>query len=50
MRSLAMPGEDPESLPHPDDVAAQIVPMCLSEFTDNGGVYKYDPKGLFKQF
>ena len=50
MRSLAMPGEDPDTLPHPDDVAAQIVPMCLGEFINNGGVYKYDPKGLFKQF
>ncbi len=50
MRATAMPGEDPESLPHPDEVAAQIVPMCLADFTDNGAVYKYDPKGLFKQF
>lgn len=50
MRATAMPGEDPMSLPHPDDVAAQIIPMCLPDFTDNGGVWKYDPKGLFKQF
>jgi NAD(P)-dependent dehydrogenase (short-subunit alcohol dehydrogenase family) len=50
MRATAMPGEDPLSLPHPDDVAAQIIPMCLPDFTDNGGVWKYDPKGLFKQF
>ena len=50
MRATAMPGEDPETLPHPDDVAAQIVPMLLDGFTGNGGVYKYDPKGLFKQF
>ena len=50
LRATAMPGEDPMSLPHPDDVAAQIIPMCLADFTDNGGVWKYDPKGLFKQF
>ena len=50
MRATAMPGEDPETLPHPDEVAAQIVPMLLGGFFDNGGVYKYDPKGLFKQF
>jgi NAD(P)-dependent dehydrogenase (short-subunit alcohol dehydrogenase family) len=50
MRATAMPGEDPESLPHPDDVAAQIVPMCLPDFTDNGAVYKFAPEGLFKQF
>jgi NAD(P)-dependent dehydrogenase (short-subunit alcohol dehydrogenase family) len=50
MRAKAMPGEDPMSLPHPDDVAAQIVPMCEPAFSDNGGVWKYDPKGLFKQY
>lgn len=50
MRAKAMPGEDPETLPHPDEVAAQMVPMCASAFSDNGGVWKYDPKGLFKQF
>jgi NAD(P)-dependent dehydrogenase (short-subunit alcohol dehydrogenase family) len=50
MRAKAMPGEDPMTLPHPDDVAAQIVPMCEPAFDDNGGVWKYDPKGLFKQF
>lgn len=50
MRAKAMPGEDPMSLPHPDDVAAQIVPMCEPAFSDNGGVWKYDAKGLFKQY
>lgn len=50
MRAKAMPGEDPMSLPHPDDVAAQIVPMCEPAFSDNGGVWKYDVKGLFKQY
>jgi NAD(P)-dependent dehydrogenase (short-subunit alcohol dehydrogenase family) len=50
MRARAMPGEDPMSLPHPDDVAAQIVPMCEPAFSDNGGVWKYAPDGLFKQF
>ena len=50
MRASAMPGEDPMSLPHPDEVAAQVIPMCEGSFSDNGGVWKYDPKGLFKQF
>ena len=45
MRAKAMPGEDPMSLPHPDDVAAQIMPMCEPAFTDNGGVWKYDRQG-----
>lgn len=50
MRATAMPGEDPLMLPHPDEVAAQIVPMCLDEFSDHGGVWKFAPEGLFKQF
>ncbi len=37
------------TLPAPEDVAAQIVPMCLPSFTDNGAVYKYAPGGLAKQ-
>jgi NAD(P)-dependent dehydrogenase (short-subunit alcohol dehydrogenase family) len=50
MRATAMPGEDPETLPTPEEVSAQMVAMCLPEFVDNGGVWKYDVKGLFKQF
>jgi NAD(P)-dependent dehydrogenase (short-subunit alcohol dehydrogenase family) len=50
MRATAMPGEDPETLPTPEEVSAQMVAMCLPEFADNGGVWKYDAKGLFKQF
>jgi NAD(P)-dependent dehydrogenase (short-subunit alcohol dehydrogenase family) len=50
MRATAMPGEDPETLPSADDVAAQILPMCMPEFSDNGGIWKFDTKGLFKQF
>jgi NAD(P)-dependent dehydrogenase (short-subunit alcohol dehydrogenase family) len=50
MRATAMPGEDPETLPTPEQVSAQIIDMCLPNFADNGGVWKYDAKGLFKQF
>jgi NAD(P)-dependent dehydrogenase (short-subunit alcohol dehydrogenase family) len=49
MRATAMPGEDPLSLPTADEVAAQILPMCENTFSDNGGVWKYAPNGLFKQ-
>ena len=48
MRAQAMPGEDPLTLPSAEDVAAQIVPMCLPSFTDTGAVYKYAPRGLSK--
>lgn len=49
MRATAMPGEDPMSIPSPEEVAAQIVPMCVEGFIDNGAVYKYAKTGLFKQ-
>jgi NAD(P)-dependent dehydrogenase (short-subunit alcohol dehydrogenase family) len=43
MRAQAMPGEDPETLPSADTVAAQIVPMCQPAYTANGTVYRYTP-------
>jgi NAD(P)-dependent dehydrogenase (short-subunit alcohol dehydrogenase family) len=49
MRATAMPGEDPMTLPSAGDVAAQILPMCMEGFVDNGAVYKYAATGLFKQ-
>lgn len=48
MRAQAMPGEDPETLPSTEEVAAQIIPLCLPGLTDTGAVYKYAPTGLFK--
>lgn len=48
MRALAMPGEDPETLPSADEVAGQLVQMCLPSFKDNGATYKFAPTGLFK--
>lgn len=44
MRATAMPGEDPKTLPTPEQVAAQIVPMCLPSFAANGKIYKYAPR------
>jgi len=44
MRALAMPGEDPMTLPSPDDVAAKIVDLCLPSFTETGGVYDFRAK------
>jgi len=49
MRATAMPGEDPNTLPSPEEVAAQLLPMCKAEFVDTGAVYKYAASGLFKQ-
>jgi NAD(P)-dependent dehydrogenase (short-subunit alcohol dehydrogenase family) len=50
MRATAMPGEDPLTLPTADEVTSQMLAMCAADFSDNGGVWKYDAKGLFKQF
>lgn len=41
MRAQAMPGEDPYTLPSPDDVAATAVKMCLPDWQDNGGLVNH---------
>jgi NAD(P)-dependent dehydrogenase (short-subunit alcohol dehydrogenase family) len=41
MRATAMPGEDPSTLPTPDEVAAQVVPMCVDRFMENGVVVRF---------
>lgn len=41
MRAAVMPGEDPMTLPHPDEVAAAIVPMCLPTFGESGKLYDF---------
>ena len=49
MRATAMPGENPMTLPSAEEVAEQVVPMCVDGFVDNGAVYKFAELGLFKQ-
>ena len=49
MRATAMPGENPMTLPSAEEVAEQVVPMCVDGFVDNGEVYKFAELGLFKQ-
>jgi len=44
MRAKAMPGEDPETLPHPDDVAGLFLEMAGADFTDNGVTRRFTPK------
>jgi len=38
MRASAVPGEDPETLPTPDEIAPVAVQMCLPEETRNGQI------------
>ena len=49
MRALAMPGEDPATLPAPDEVAAKIVNLCLADFTETGKLYDF-PAGKLLDF
>ena len=49
MRAQAMPGEDPKTLPPPEDVAARLIEMCGATFTDSGAVFRYTAGGLIKQ-
>jgi NAD(P)-dependent dehydrogenase (short-subunit alcohol dehydrogenase family) len=46
MRAAVMPGEDPMTLPTPDVVAAEIVPLCRPDFTDSGKLYDFASKNL----
>jgi NAD(P)-dependent dehydrogenase (short-subunit alcohol dehydrogenase family) len=41
MRAMAMPGENPMTLPAPDDVAAKIVDLCLPSFHETGKLYDF---------
>ena len=41
MRAQAMPGEEPTSIPHPDDVAPSIVDLIEPTCTDTGRIYDY---------
>jgi hypothetical protein len=41
MRALAMPGEDPMSLPTPEQVAGKILDLCLPGFSETGKLYDF---------
>ncbi|MGD1935139.1 MAG: SDR family NAD(P)-dependent oxidoreductase [Candidatus Phaeomarinobacter sp.] len=43
MRAKAMPGEDPDTLPHPKDVAGLFVKMSHPDFTENGVTRRFTP-------
>lgn len=36
LRGTIMPGEDPETLPTPDDIAEKLLPLCLPSWSENG--------------
>jgi NAD(P)-dependent dehydrogenase (short-subunit alcohol dehydrogenase family) len=41
MRASIMPGEDPMTLPSPEEVAEKIIPLCLPSFLETGTLYDY---------
>jgi NAD(P)-dependent dehydrogenase (short-subunit alcohol dehydrogenase family) len=41
MREAAMPGEDPMTLPTPEEVAAAILPLCRPDCQDTGKVFDF---------
>lgn len=41
MRAAAMPGEDPETLKRPEELAPAIVTLCSPEFRDTGKLYDF---------
>jgi len=41
MRALAMPGEDPMSLPTPEQVAGKILDLCQPGFSETGKLYDF---------
>jgi NAD(P)-dependent dehydrogenase (short-subunit alcohol dehydrogenase family) len=46
MRAALMPGEDPMTLPAPEEIAEKIVPLCLPEFRETGRLYDFPSRKL----
>lgn len=40
MRAQAVPGEDPETLPHPSEIAAAILPLALPSLEETGKLFQ----------
>ncbi|MDX8517181.1 SDR family NAD(P)-dependent oxidoreductase [Mesorhizobium dulcispinae] len=40
MRAQAMPGEDPETLPHPSEIAKRIVPLASPQLKETGLIFQ----------
>jgi NAD(P)-dependent dehydrogenase (short-subunit alcohol dehydrogenase family) len=46
MRAQVMPGEDPMTLPTPEQVAEKILDLCLPSFSETGKLYDYRARKL----
>jgi hypothetical protein len=43
LRANAFPGQDPDALPRPQDVAPAIVDLCVAEQTRHGALMRLAP-------
>jgi NAD(P)-dependent dehydrogenase (short-subunit alcohol dehydrogenase family) len=48
MRAQVMPGEDPMTLPTPEQVAQSVLQFCLPDFSETGKLYDYRAGRLLK--
>ena len=44
MRAQAMPGEDPQTLPHPSEIVPDLIMLASSDTDENGKIYKFAQK------
>lgn len=47
MRALAVPGEDPQTLPHPSEVAEKLLPLCGPQCTESGKLFRIRENRFF---
>lgn len=47
MRAQAMPGENPDTLPHPSEVAEKLVPLCGPDCTETGKLFRVAENRFF---
>lgn len=47
MRALAVPGEDPQTLPHPSEVAERLLPLCEPQCTESGKLFRIRENRFF---
>ncbi len=48
MRAAAMPGEDPETLRTPEDVAPKIADLCAPDWSETGKLYDFPQDGVLR--
>lgn len=46
MRAKAMPGEDPETLPHPSEIVGKLIDMVTPAFVETGKLYDFSDGSL----